>query len=121
MSQTVEVLRRTSQRGRWFWASCVLVGLCAGVRAQPVLEEVVVTATKRSESVQSLPQSVSSISGEDLRERGLTEFFDYAVTKVRPRSSRRLLKTAPAFLIGALALSPITCQTRQRSPVRRRR
>ena len=80
MSQTVEVLRRTSQRGRWFWVSCVLVGLCAGVRAQPVLEEVIVTATKRSESVQSLPQSVSSISGEDLRERGLTEFFDYAVT-----------------------------------------
>lgn len=54
---------------------------CApGAAAQPVLEEVIVTATKRSESMQSVPLSVSSISGDELRERGLTEFFDYAVT-----------------------------------------
>ena len=80
MSQTMEVRRTTNRCGRWLWSGCVFASLCAGASAQPVLEEVIVTATKRSESVQSLPQSVSSISGEDLRERGLTEFFDYAVT-----------------------------------------
>ena len=63
----------------------LLIGLCAGTSAQmafgqPVLEEIIVTATKRSESVQSLPLSVSSISGEELRDGGMTEFFDYAVT-----------------------------------------
>ena len=58
----------------------VLAGLCTGAGAQAVLEEIIVTATKRSESMQSVPLSVSAISGEELRERGLTEFFDYAVT-----------------------------------------
>lgn len=58
----------------------VLAGLCTGAGAQAVLEEIVVTVTKRSESMQSVPLSVSAISGEELRERGVTEFFDYAVT-----------------------------------------
>ena len=55
-----------------------MVGLPTGAPAEPVLEEIIVT--KRSESMQSVPLNVSSISGEELRERGLTEFFDYAVT-----------------------------------------
>ncbi len=54
--------------------------LPAGLPAAQELEEIIVTATKRSESMQSVPLSVSSISGNELRERGLTEFFDYAVT-----------------------------------------
>ena len=57
-----------------------LLALPAGLGAQPALEEIIVTATKRSESMQSLPLSVSAISGDELRERGLLEFFDYAVT-----------------------------------------
>ena len=67
---------------RQFWILAVLIALAApaDIRAQPVLEEIIVTATKRAESAQSLPLSVSSISGDELRERGLTEFFDYAVT-----------------------------------------
>ena len=67
---------------RRFWIVVVLsmLSVPAGIRAQPVLEEIIVTATKRSESMQSVPLSVSSIAGDELRERGLTEFFDYAVT-----------------------------------------
>ena len=65
--------------GRTFLAAALL-GFASVTAAEPVLEELIVTATKRSESVQSLPLSVSSISGDELRERGLTEFFDYAVT-----------------------------------------
>ena len=57
-----------------------MAGLPTGAPAESVLEEIIVTATKRSESMQSVPLSVSSISGDELRERGLTEFFDYAVT-----------------------------------------
>ena len=67
---------------RQFWILAVFIALAAPahIQAQPVLEEIIVTATKRAESAQSLPLSVSSISGDELRERGLTEFFDYAVT-----------------------------------------
>ncbi|MCY4563872.1 MAG: TonB-dependent receptor plug domain-containing protein, partial [Gammaproteobacteria bacterium] len=69
-----------ASRQTWTVLAMFLLAAPAGVRAQPVLEEIIVTATKRSESVQTLPLSVSSISGDELRERGLTEFFDYAVT-----------------------------------------
>lgn len=48
--------------------------------AQGTLEEVIVTATKRAESTQSIALSVSAISGEDLKASGATEFFDYAKT-----------------------------------------
>lgn len=44
------------------------------------LEEIVVTATKREESVQSIASSVSAISGDELEARGVTNFFDYAVS-----------------------------------------
>ena len=56
------------------------MSVCVASQAQPVLEEIIVTATKRAESLQTVPLSVSSISGEALRERGLTEFFDYAIS-----------------------------------------
>ena len=59
--------------------SFALITPCNSALSQLVLEEVIVTATKRSEPLQSLPLSVSSISGEDLRDRGATDFFDYAV------------------------------------------
>ncbi|WP_372763704.1 TonB-dependent receptor [Litorivivens sp.] len=41
------------------------------IAASGVLEEVLVTARKRSESMQDIPIAVSAISGEDLRERGI--------------------------------------------------
>lgn len=44
------------------------------------LEEIIVTATKREESVQSVSSSISAISGEDLEARGITDFFDYAIS-----------------------------------------
>ena len=62
-----------------FGAALALIALLSPASAQLALEEVIVTATKRSEPLQSLPLSVSSISGEDLRDRGATDFFDYAV------------------------------------------
>lgn len=74
------MLRLFSESTRFGWIALILTGICAGARAQPALEEIIVTATKRSESMQTLPMSISAISGEDLRERGVTEFFDYAVT-----------------------------------------
>ena len=71
---------KSTSRRFWMVNALCMLAVPVGIRAQPVLEEIIVTATKRSESMQSVPLSVSSIAGDELRERGLTEFFDYAVT-----------------------------------------
>ena len=42
-----------------------------------VIEEIVVTATKRAKSVRDIPTSVDAYSGEDLEDRGATGFEDY--------------------------------------------
>jgi iron complex outermembrane receptor protein len=41
------------------------------------LEEIVVTATRRSVSLQDVPLAVSALSADDIESRGLTEFSDY--------------------------------------------
>ncbi len=48
--------------------------------ASGVLEEVLVTARKRSESMQNIPIAVSAISGEDLRERGIANTAELTKT-----------------------------------------
>src|SRR5256714_7801269 len=45
------------------------------------LEEVIVTAQKRSESEQSVPMSMTTFSSAALEQKSITDFFDYA-TKV---------------------------------------
>jgi iron complex outermembrane recepter protein len=44
------------------------------------LEEVVITASKRSTTVQDTPMSVTAISGEDILNRGITEFDTLAAS-----------------------------------------
>lgn len=61
-------------------AAFILLNTSTSAIAESTLEEVVVTATKRAESTQSIALSVSAISGDDLKARGATEFFDYANT-----------------------------------------
>jgi outer membrane receptor protein involved in Fe transport len=43
----------------------------------PVLEEIVVTATKRSERLLDVPLSVSAITADEIQARGFTQFSDY--------------------------------------------
>jgi iron complex outermembrane recepter protein len=45
------------------------------------LQEVIVTAQKRSESEQTVPMSITTFSAANLQQKAITEFFDYA-TKV---------------------------------------
>jgi len=49
-------------------------------RSDSVLEEVVVTATKRSEALQDVPLSVSALSAEQIQTRGFSKFSDYINT-----------------------------------------
>src|SRR5213082_3995079 len=49
----------------------------AGASRSDALEEVLVTATKRTESVQDVPVSITAISARDLEAMGAQQFFDY--------------------------------------------
>ena len=59
---------------------CLAVAMAAAPalaqNERPVLEEVVVTAEKRSESLQDLSQAVTALTAEDLENRELTSFVD---------------------------------------------
>src|SRR5436853_7840131 len=41
------------------------------------LEEVTVTATKRTESAQNVPLSITTFSQKELEQKSITDFFDY--------------------------------------------
>jgi iron complex outermembrane receptor protein len=44
------------------------------------VEEIIVTARKRAERLQDVPQSIQALSGEELRKQGALNFADYART-----------------------------------------
>jgi iron complex outermembrane recepter protein len=64
------------------------LGLSSYVGAQQVqpdaqqathgLDEIVVTATRREESIQSIPMSITAVTEQTLQNRAATQFFDYA-------------------------------------------
>ncbi len=58
-------------------ASTMLTGLAAPAFAQTALEEVVVTAQKRSENLQDVPISIQALGTEKLDELQVSDFADY--------------------------------------------
>ena len=59
-------------------AAATLVSGYASAQA-PVLEEIMVTASKRSESLQDVAMSITALGGEDLERLGATNLLDFAV------------------------------------------
>ena len=59
-------------------SSLVAAAVSTALYAEPavVLEQVVVTATKRAESIQDVPVAVSAITSEDIATRGFTQYAD---------------------------------------------
>ena len=58
----------------------ILSALAATAVSSPAnaqIEEIIVTATKRAESTQDIPVSVSALQGEDLQELRISTFDDY--------------------------------------------
>jgi len=78
------------RRIQWISLCAVILECAAGTAAaadapavppSDALEEVTVTATKRSESVQNVPLSITTFSEKELEQKSITNFFDYG-TKV---------------------------------------
>ena len=66
----------TYRTHRWLVAATALTGLAAEMPAQAqVLEEIVVTARKREESLQDIPMSITALTAADIKERGITDLF----------------------------------------------
>jgi outer membrane receptor protein involved in Fe transport len=65
------------------WLAAVSVANAATEATSPSggLEEVIVTAQKRSENEQTVPLSITTFSAATLQQKAITDFFDYA-TKV---------------------------------------
>ncbi len=60
-------------------ASAVAAGAAsAGAVQAAEIEEIVVTATKRAESMEDIPVSVNALTGDSLRELGVSNFDEYA-------------------------------------------
>ena len=57
----------------------------SGVMAERNMEEVIVTATKRAESIQDVPIAISAFNGEDLEARGVQDL--YGLQEVSPSIS----------------------------------
>jgi outer membrane receptor protein involved in Fe transport len=73
------------------WTASILLGstaLCTALDAQaetaavadnsPALQEIVVTAQKRATNLQDTPISISAVGGDDLQDRGITDFSTLA-------------------------------------------
>ncbi len=66
------------------------------------LGEVVVTATRRSESMQAVPLSISAVSGEDLANTGATQSRDLVGLVPNLNEQGSFGRTAPAFFIRGI-------------------
>ncbi|HMD72880.1 MAG TPA: TonB-dependent receptor plug domain-containing protein, partial [Steroidobacteraceae bacterium] len=54
-------------------------GLAADTPSQPALTEIVVTAQKREQNLQDVPISVMAISGQQLKDAGITDIKNLTV------------------------------------------
>lgn len=54
----------------------IIAVLAPGSLAQTVLEEIVITAQKREQSIQDVPIAVTALSGEELLRNGISDVFD---------------------------------------------
>jgi iron complex outermembrane receptor protein len=65
-----------SKKAVIFLATIVFTPLSFGQNSEPMFEEIIVTAEKRSESLQDLSQAVTVLSGVDLDNRQISTFVD---------------------------------------------
>jgi outer membrane receptor protein involved in Fe transport len=73
--------RGRSPRAIWIWLSAAALVPTDGAYAQrEAIEEVLVTATRRTERIQDIPYNISAMSGEQLEAAGVTSLVDLTRT-----------------------------------------
>lgn len=70
-----------------------------------VLDEILVTAQKRVQSLQSVPQSVSALSGDDLRARNLLETTDLNGAVPNLQVTSAYSRTQPNFSLRGISVA----------------
>lgn len=90
-------------------ASVLAVVASASAVAQPVIEEVIVTAQKREQSLQEVPIAVTAFSQESLQQNGVVDITD--IQKLTPnttlQTSRGTNSTLTAFIRGIGQQDPL--------------
>ena len=76
------------------------------IAAQNAIEEVVVTARKKSESLQDVPLSVSALNEETLEERGINVFEDYLMQLPGVTSGGNGPGTSTIYIRGLASTTP---------------
>ena len=81
-----KTMTRNTRSGLLAGASALVMTIAGTAEAQAeetrpvVIEEVIVTATKRAESVQDIPQAITAVSGKDLAAKGIENYEDLTRT-----------------------------------------
>jgi iron complex outermembrane recepter protein len=83
----------------------VLVLCGSSAAAQEALEEVVVTAQKRSQNLQEVPVAVNAFSGASLSDAGAVQPLDLAVLTPNLTTKNAVGNTAPIFALRGLSLN----------------
>lgn len=61
----------------WFFA-CAVMSPISGLAANQLIEEIIVTAQKREQSLQQVPFSITAVTGELIQDAGIEDMFDVA-------------------------------------------
>jgi len=85
------------------------------VRAAPEIEELVVTAQRRTESVQNIPIAISGLSSEEMETLGFDDATDLTAQVPNVQVSGTFGKTQPIFSIRGVSQSDFS--SNQASPV----
>ena len=77
-----------------------------GVQSQATVEEIVVTARKRAESLQDVPLSVSALKESDLEDKGINVFEDYLLQLPGVTSGGAGPGTSTIYIRGLASTTP---------------
>ncbi|UCG71364.1 MAG: TonB-dependent receptor [Chromatiales bacterium] len=95
--------------GRRVALPCVLFSLAVSmpVPAQEPMEQIIVTARKREESLQEVPLSISAFTAEQLESRGVTNNYEVALFTPNFSTQRQVGRTLDRPTIRGMAASSV--------------
>ncbi|GAB5413491.1 MAG: TonB-dependent receptor [Congregibacter sp.] len=86
-------------------ASAIALTIFSGAAAAQQLEEVVVTASKRTENLQDVPQAITAFTQERLREQGILETTDLMGSVPNIQVTSAYGRTQPNFSIRGISVA----------------